>query len=114
MNEETLVALKGSIKKWEDIRDGREDDLGPRNCPLCQLFFYQSPQCVDCPVKEHTGEDCCRGTPYTVYRSFQDDYRYDHGGLYPRAYNNPETVEKRRRLAQAEVDFLTFLLPKQE
>lgn len=35
MNKETLIALKGSIKKWEDIVGGIGYDDGADNCPLC-------------------------------------------------------------------------------
>lgn len=39
MNSRTLKALKGSIRKWERICNGTGEDRGPRNCPLCELFF---------------------------------------------------------------------------
>lgn len=86
MDPATLVALKGSIAKWEGIVAG-----GPEgDCPLCLMFFRGRPIediCVGCPVMERTGRRMCRGTPYW------DD-------------TNPKQ-------AQAELDFLKSLLPKE-
>jgi hypothetical protein len=38
MDEKTLEALKGSIRKWEAIVDGTGEDDGADNCPLCHMF----------------------------------------------------------------------------
>jgi hypothetical protein len=38
MDAETLEALKGSIKKHENILAGTGRDKGQKNCPLCQMF----------------------------------------------------------------------------
>ena len=91
MDEGTLEALKGSIRKWEAIVNGTGTDEGGRNCPLCQLFRYDDDLCLRCPVMLHTGSDCCIGTPYRKYR-------------------DNKTTEN----AQAELDFLKSLLPPGE
>ncbi len=39
MNNETLVALRGSIEKWEKIVGGSGVDGGIENCPLCKEFY---------------------------------------------------------------------------
>jgi hypothetical protein len=38
MDNQTLAALKGSIRKWENIAAGTGVDKGVFNCPLCKLF----------------------------------------------------------------------------
>lgn len=89
MDDKTLEALKGSIKKWEGIVAGTIENQGALNCPLCQLF-NTSDECDGCPVKERTGEDFCEGSPY---------YSYE---------------QKVQGSAQAELDFLKSLLPPTE
>lgn len=90
MDNLTLEALRGSVKKWQAIVDGTGKNRGPSDCPLCKLFFFVR-LCVGCPVFERTGETGCGGTPYMDYEK--------HGELY---------------LAQAELDFLISLLPEGE
>lgn len=91
MNEETLEALKGSIRKWEGIVAGTEVDHGEENCPLCEMFILKN--CRGCPVYDRTGEEGCYGTPYRqTLRLGHDSVRY-------------------KKAAQAEVDFLRSLLP---
>ena len=110
MDERTYNALQGSIKKWEAIRDGHCDDEGTASCPLCQKFFDRT-NCTDCPVKGKTGKPCCYGTPYWDYREFQEEYEHNMDDRLSMATDS-EIIEKRRRLAQAEVDFLISLLPE--
>lgn len=92
MTKKTLKALRGSIQKWEKIVEGTGVDQGVYNCPLCQLFYRLD--CKGCPVFERTGYPFCDKTPY---REWEDDC-------------TPEL----KKLAQAEVDFLKSLLPKEE
>lgn len=95
MDEKTLEALKGSIRKWEAIVAGTGVDEGGDNCPLCQLFSFSCDEgdyyCYGCPVMLKTGHDDCRTTPYYAYRA-------------------NKTTEN----AQAELDFLKSLLPPGE
>jgi hypothetical protein len=46
-----LEALEGSVKKWEDICDDKEDLIMAVNrCPLCD--FSVKSRCEDCPLVE--------------------------------------------------------------
>ena len=94
MDEKTLEALKGSIRKWEAIVAGTGVDWGGHNCPLCQLFSCHCDEgdyyCYGCPVMLKTGHDDCTTTPYHAYR-------------------NHNSIEN----AQAELDFLKSLLPEE-
>lgn len=63
-------ALLGSIKKWENIRDGLAKDNGLKDCPLCQLYYLppeKDPEylrCKKCPIFIDTGMNLCQGSPY--------------------------------------------------
>jgi len=104
MDAKTLKALRGSIAKWEAIVAGTGEDKGIFNCPLCLLFNSgDGNRCKGCPVAESVGEIFCFHTPYSEWSELDDDVVYDDNGL---------TAEG-RRLAQAEVDFLKSLLPKE-
>lgn len=102
MNKQTLTALRGSIRKWEKIADGTGVDLGPKNCPLCQLFFNGG-RCQGCPVSRHTGCAQCLGTPY-------DDWSDMFGITGVRALK--ARTPKAKAAARAELAFLKSLLPK--
>ena len=106
MNNKTLEALKGSIKKWEDIVDGVGSDAGGTNCPLCRLY-YSNGYCIKCPVSNNTGKGNCNGTPYA---NWAEHFDIVHDNPWPqRVYNNcPECKD----LAQKELDYLISLLPK--
>jgi hypothetical protein len=104
MEDKVLEALKGSIKKHEDILAGTGTDKGPENCPLCKLFWEQS--CKGCPIFIKTGEKSCVETPYTdweqhIHNNHEVDY-INGDGIYC-----PEC----RRLVELEVEFLKSLLP---
>ena len=97
-----LRALKGSIKKWEKIVEGRERDRGHTNCPLCRLFFGID-FCGGCPVAKK-GSNCLR-TPYAKWVIHHNEIHFSRG-----AYRiECKTCEK---LAKQEVKFLKSLLPK--
>lgn len=95
MDTKTLEALRGSIHKWEKIVAGTGEDLGCKNCPLCQLFHTTSDidqLCDNCPVFENTKERFCGGSPYIEYA-------------------DANSKEDKDIAAQAELDFLRSLLP---
>jgi len=111
MDAETLEALRGSIRKWEEIVAGTGTDEGPINCPLCQRFNklflkqeYTYPNmCTGCPVSNFTGLHGCDGTPYE-----------DLENLDPDAFDSDEDFERRTyELQQREVEFLKSLLPQE-
>lgn len=105
MDERTLTALQGSIKKWEEIAAGTGEDHGCSNCPLCKEFTLRSSEgsCAGCPVNEAGYPDCER-TPYSEF------WRMGIQQASPRSRtaNTPELVE----IAKREVDFLKSLLPE--
>ncbi len=101
MKRTTLTALRGSIKKWENIVDGTSVDRAAKNCPLCKLFIKKD--CVGCPVFDRVGKKDCVGTPWQNWAfSFWSDL--------PWKATSPE----RKRLARAELKFLRSLLPKKK
>lgn len=101
MNETTLKALRGSIRKWEAIVAGTREDHGWADCPLCALFHphfneansYRGNTCAGCPVMARTGLRYCMDTPYWHYVDATDD------------------EEAMAEAAKAELDFLKSLLP---
>jgi hypothetical protein len=103
MDPETLEALKGSIAKWEGIVAGTLKDEGVDNCPLCQKFhacFRKIPGecCQGCPVNDASDNRGCINTPYDEWER--------HG-------SHEVTTDEHRTAAQAELDFLKSLLPRQ-
>jgi hypothetical protein len=100
MDEKTLEALRGSIRKWESIAAGIGVDAGSTNCPLCHLFV--DGDCYGCPASKW-GD--CIDTPF---EEFGDHVWHEHGqSTFPIQPYCPEC----RRLAQKEVDYLRSLLP---
>ena len=65
MDRLTAFALELSIEKWQDIVDGKGEELGDDNCALCQVFGHLD--CKDCPVSKKTGDIGCDSTPYMDY-----------------------------------------------
>jgi len=106
MDKETLEALKGSIRKWERIIYENGQDRGVNNCPLCNLFYYQIPRCMECPVCKKTDRRKCKGTPYMDWFEYQEEF----------GRNIPNVIfdEESKELAQKELDFLKSLLPERE
>lgn len=105
MNKETLKALKGSIKKWEKIVDGKITDLGPRNCPLCKLFYKK--ECnTKCPVGLETLDGCKAGDYYAW--AMHHYYSHDDKSTV-RVFKN---CSRCKTLAMAELDLLKSILPK--
>ena len=92
MDERTLEALRGSIRKWEGIVAGKHGDLGGSDCPLCELFAHKRDACAGCPVAEATDRRHCDDTPYYEYR------------------DGP--AAQRQENAERMLNFLKSLLPK--
>ena len=102
MDAKTLTALEKSIAKWERVVAGQEGDMGALNCALCLAF--PGSKCIGCPVSEFTGLSRCVGTPYETWSVLMMD-RYAEQRV-------PESQEE-LAAAQAELDFLRSLLPKE-
>jgi hypothetical protein len=110
MNEEALQALKGSIRHWEELAEGKggvNNRPGASHCPLCLLFYQQWCQCcIGCPVREHTGCAFCRGTPYDqVQKTINNDLIKPSDDW---AYLQTDAF---KAAAREEVAFLKSLLP---
>lgn len=102
MEKSTLIALKKSIKHWEDNVKAETVDqasISSWDCALCRAFEG----CEGCPVMESTGDPQCDGTPYHFARIKFFDWR--RGGDIK--------LEEWRRAAQKELDFLRSLLPNE-
>lgn len=123
MHEQTLVALKGSILKWEAIVAGHGEDMGIDNCPLCKMFEQEfDPDgemdidgvptddncCCGCPVANESNFTGCQDTPYIAWAAHQNEKH--SGPIFLRAVH-PDCPDC-RPLAQAELDYLKSLLPK--
>lgn len=113
MDEKTLAALKGSIKKWEDIVAGVGADNGPDNCPLCLEFHEDYREdgdkdkcCVGCPVMKRTGFDSCQESPYQIWLKLSDE-DWEGDGFRPR-------TAAQKGAAIDELNFLKSLLPSGE
>lgn len=100
MTKDALIALQGSIAKWQAILDGTGEDRGIANCPLCKLFWIGG--CLGCPVYSLTGFSGCRESPYEAW----DKYTTENGSGLFGVFDNQS-----RDLAKAELDFLISLLP---
>lgn len=100
MDAATLIALQGSIEKWEAlVADPDKEEKGVNDCPLC-AFFYQRYYCHDeCPVKARTGQDFCKGSPYSDWI---------------RASDLGYSTDMLRSWAQTELNFLISLLPRDD
>lgn len=102
MDKVTLIALKGSIEKWEKIVDCEGRDNGQDDCSLCQLFVV----CWECPVGKIANDISCRGTPHAQWCH----YCYFAG---QRPENGYFVFDKKSyELALAELNFLKSLLPE--
>lgn len=100
MDRKTLKALKGSIKKWEKIVAGKEEDMGNYNCPLCHEFLDKD--CRGCPVKKATGKVGCDNSPYELWKFIPPD-------------ETEQPISDIAKIAaRAEVMFLESLLPKKK
>lgn len=72
----SIQGLDLSIKKWEFLVEALQhrvsicsnqtiSDGGSMTCALCELYLPR--HCEECPIKLHTGERFCQGTPFTKY-----------------------------------------------
>lgn len=122
MDESTLIALQGSIKKWETIVSGDAIDMGSDNCPLCQKFMaleavepdWATDGCFGCPVAEKVGMSLCSRTPYEKWADYVWTHREDGAGVRSdskREWHYQVFDDRSKELAQKEADFLRSLLP---
>ena len=103
MEPQVLMALKNAIGKWELIVISQGVDDGRKNCPLCDLFGIS---CVSNGVVCPAGIEC-HETPYYKWNLH---HAFQHNQRIPLSIQCPDC----KVLAQAELDFLKSLLPKEE
>lgn len=115
MNKETLQALKGSIKKWENIvKYTTAKDDGIHNCSLCKLYHsvisanYLSESCLACPIYNKTNIAFCHETPYQEWSEHQFKEHYNSRKANYRHSKCKDCLT----LAKEELNFLKSLLPK--
>ena len=105
MDTKTTEALEGSIKKWEKIVQGNEEDDGIANCPLCTLFHAGA--CKKCPVQLTTKAFGCGASPHEKWMKHQEEVHW----LLPK---RRAACRECQDLAQQEVDFLKSLREPEE
>lgn len=71
MNGPALKALRLSIAHWRRLATGGEkrgEEPNIRYCALCRQFNKPTgpngDYCVGCPVRDKTGKEFCKGSPY--------------------------------------------------
>ena len=53
--KQKLIAIKGSIDKWESVYQRKADGNSMKNCPLCNLYWDNTKKyCEGCPIYEKT------------------------------------------------------------
>lgn len=119
LSDKALKALKGSIKKWEDIIHNNGKDYATGNCDLCIAFLADEHDCQDeegehCPVAYEVGKTGCVGTPYEKWSAH---HRLEHRSAsvleeYPHYLPLSIKCDKCRLIALEELEFLQSLLPK--
>ena len=108
--EETLEAIRGSIRKWSLIVHLEGADKGVYNCPLCDLFNNEEDGCQGCPIRTHTkGDNFCESTPYARWYAHCQD-KHPKGSIF-RDYHRIQCPEC-RKLAQEELMFLQGVLKR--
>ena len=116
MDKKILKALKGSIKKWEDISSGTGVDKAAGNCPLCQLCGEFEEGCYNCLVYIKVDRIHCEATPYIEWRNHvaehlfsKEEDHFNSDGTYSHDYK--VYCEECAALADKELEFLKSLLP---
>jgi len=61
-----IIALRKSIKKWQDIVNGVDMDMGAINCECCHEYGAND-HCLGCPIAEYAGNSHCEDTPYALF-----------------------------------------------
>jgi Pyruvate/2-oxoacid:ferredoxin oxidoreductase delta subunit len=113
MAKPTLRALLESIDHWKQMKAQPELDVpSTSQCNLCRLFFPdrempEADACNGCPVYVSTGQKFCNGSPYrNAYRAWRK-----------LTLCFADEIEQAKIewtvAAQAEIDFLESLLPKE-
>jgi len=63
-----IELIKGSIKKWESVVEGKVKGADIYNCPLCVEYQVgREYKCVACPIYCKTERKYCKNTPFDAY-----------------------------------------------
>lgn len=100
--DKVLSAIKGSVKKWQDIVDGTKGDLGGDNCDLCQLYFAN--HCDGCPILVKTGESCV--DVGSVYAKWSNHQEFVHDAFKYCIFAVEPDCAECKRLAENMLNFL--------
>jgi len=114
MDNEEVIALEGSIGKWESIAYGNGRDAGRDNCPCCKLAdrrayedvceddFAYGDGCRKCPIGRIANTYDCFKTPYDDFCTHVRHCEYcEKIGIY---------CSEARGIAEAEIAFLKRIL----
>ncbi|NCC33549.1 MAG: hypothetical protein EOM24_16265, partial [Chloroflexia bacterium] len=63
-----LASIEAWHEKYQDAGQGITPDMGIGSCPCCDEYRFSASgmPCEGCPIKEHTGEPLCQGSPYSA------------------------------------------------
>lgn len=64
-----------TLEKWQLKMDGWNSKGAVKTCGLCNLYwggFF----CVDCPIRNMTGESQCENTPLDTIREVELEYLF--------------------------------------
>lgn len=107
MKRKTLIALQGSIEKWEKIVNCEDVDKRNSNCPLCKRFSMDccrgTKEIEYCPIANQSGMLYCAETPYDMWSEVANVNKV--GDLV-----NANALTQ--QAAEAELAYLQSLLPK--
>jgi len=113
MKKETIIALRGSIRKWDLIAQGIGLNEGGSNCPLCKMFCrgggWSTGDCKECPVFLVTKNTQCGGTPYTEFVGWAG---FDFEETLPEMGLDKYKMEMACDACEREIEFLIGLLPE--
>lgn len=106
------AALDKSIEHYKRAKFNRRIYLSPRDCACCQEWWTHKEDlngkrrvnCDGCPIKAHTGLDCCFGTPFYP---LNDEAKTDLAEI--RDNDEQYTDEEYFAMVQDELDFLIDL-----
>ena len=91
--------LDRSIRKWERIVDGKDEDKRGDNCACCIAYYRIGNRCGLCPVKLYTSETSCDGTPWRSWARYMVECEIDVDVWVP-------FDKKSKLLAKKELAFL--------
>jgi hypothetical protein len=104
LSKRQIKGIKGSIKKWVGIKEGKVADEKGSNCLLCKMYAKNS--CSFCPASIKVGIGNCCKTPYWDVRDHLHGHHFGGGGFRDMDCQECDT------LIDAEIDFLKSLLPE--